>query len=116
MTDIAKHLTERGIPTPTGKSKWSVSTVRSTLTNEKYKGDTLLQKTYTVDFITKEVRKNNGEVRQYLIEHSHCKHITKMVLYQISCRATLAVCVLTLPNDVVIPLRFHFNPLPGPPL
>ena len=68
---IAQHLTDADIPTPSGKSVWSVSTVKSILTNEKYKGDALLQKTYTVDYLTKEVRKNDGEVRQYLVEHSH---------------------------------------------
>ncbi len=68
---IADHLTKQEIPTPSGKSKWSVSTVRSILSNEKYKGDALLQKSYTVDYLTKEVRKNNGEVKQYLIQNSH---------------------------------------------
>lgn len=68
---IADWLTQEGISTPAGKNKWSVSTVRSILSNEKYKGDALLQKSYTVDYLTKEVRKNNGEVRQYLVENSH---------------------------------------------
>lgn len=68
---IADFLTQQKIPTPCGKSKWSVSTARSILSNEKYKGDALLQKTFTTDYLTKEVRKNNGEVKQYLIENSH---------------------------------------------
>ena len=68
---IADYLTDNDIPTPMGKKNWSVSTVRSILSNEKYKGDALLQKTYTVDYLTKEVRKNNGEKKQYLVEHSH---------------------------------------------
>ncbi len=68
---IADYLTEQGIPTPAGKSKWTVPTVKSILTNEKYKGDALLQKTYTVDYLTKEVRKNDGEVAQYFVENSH---------------------------------------------
>ena len=71
LSDIAEKLTDRGIPTPSGKTKWSVSTVRSILSNEKYKGDALLQKTYTVDYLSKQVKKNHGEVRQYLVEHSH---------------------------------------------
>ena len=71
INHIAKYLTEHEIPTPAGKKKWSVSTVRSILSNEKYKGDALLQKTYTVDYLTKEVRRNEGEVRQYLVENSH---------------------------------------------
>lgn len=41
------------IPTPGGREKWTASTVKSILTNEKYKGDALLQKSYTVDFLTK---------------------------------------------------------------
>ena len=44
---VAKALTKEGIPTPGGKTKWSGSTVRSILTNEKYKGDALLQEVYT---------------------------------------------------------------------
>lgn len=68
---IADYLTEQGIPTPAGKEKWSVSTIMSILQNEKYKGDALLQKTYTVDFLSKTIKKNNGEVPQYYIHNSH---------------------------------------------
>lgn len=71
LNEIANHLTACGILTPTGKKKWPVSTVSSILKNEKYKGDALLQKTYTADYLTKEIRKNDGEMRQYLVEHSH---------------------------------------------
>lgn len=68
---IADSLTSRGIPTPAGKEKWSVSTIMSILQNEKYKGDALLQKTYTVDFLSKTIKKNEGEVPQYYIQNSH---------------------------------------------
>ena len=71
LGDIADNLTTRGILTPAGKKKWSISTVRSILSNEKYKGEALLQKTYTTDYLTKKVKKNNGEVRQYLVKNSH---------------------------------------------
>lgn len=68
---IADELTKRGIKTPGGKSKWCQRTVRSILTNEKYKGDALLQKSYTVDFLTKKQKTNEGEVPQYYVENSH---------------------------------------------
>lgn len=71
ITQIAESLTQRGITTPGGKSKWSISTVRSILSNEKYKGEAVLQKTYTVDYLTKEVRKNTGEKARYEVTHSH---------------------------------------------
>ena len=51
--DIAKKLTDAGIPSPTGLEKWYEGTVRSILKNEKYKGCALLQKTFTPDFLTK---------------------------------------------------------------
>mgnify|MGYP003851864741 CR=1 FL=1 len=47
------------------------------LTNEKYKGDALLQKTYTVDFLTKKRLKNDGQVPQYYVEESHPAIIDK---------------------------------------
>lgn len=68
---ITDHLTKQGIPTPMGKEKWRVSTIMSILQNEKYKGDALLQKTYTADFLTKRVKKNCGEIPQYYIKDSH---------------------------------------------
>lgn len=68
---IASDLTERGIKTPAGCDVWSPSTVRSILTNEKYKGDALLQKRYTVDFLTKKTKANQGEVPQYYVENDH---------------------------------------------
>jgi len=68
---VAQELTAMGIPTPGGKEKWNDSCVRSILTNEKYKGDALLQKVYTTDFLTKKKKKNEGEVPQYYVEDSH---------------------------------------------
>jgi len=68
---IATILTEKGIPTPKGKEKWQVTTILSILTNEKYKGSALLQKKFTVDFLTKKQKINEGEVPQYFVENSH---------------------------------------------
>ena len=68
---IAAFLTKQRIPTPAGKEKWQSSTVKSILTNEKYKGDALLQKTFTVDFLSKKAKINEGEVPQYYVEKSH---------------------------------------------
>ena len=68
---IAKHLTQQGIPTPAGKEVWQRATVESILRNEKYKGSALLQKKFTVDFLQKKMKVNEGEVPQYYVEHSH---------------------------------------------
>ena len=68
---IAKELTEEGIPTPGGAKEWCFTTLQSILTNEKYKGDALLQKSYTVDYLTKKTRVNTGEIPQYYVEGDH---------------------------------------------
>ena len=68
---ICKQLMEMGVPSPGGKQKWSRSTVDSILTNEKYKGDARLQKSFTVDFLTKKKKANEGEVPMYYVEDSH---------------------------------------------
>ncbi len=68
---IAKYLTDHGIPTPKSRSVWQTSTIESILTNEKYKGSAILQKKFTVDFLTKKMKVNEGEVPQYRVENSH---------------------------------------------
>jgi len=76
---IAKHLTTNKILTPAGKEIWQQSTVLSILKNEKYKGDAMLQKSFTVDFLTKEKKINKGEIPQYYVENSHPAIITPEV-------------------------------------
>lgn len=78
-TGIAKHLTTNKIPTPAGKEVWQESTIRSILKNEKYKGDAMLQKSFTVDFLTKKKKINEGEIPQYYVENSHPAIITPEV-------------------------------------
>ena len=60
-----------GIKSPSGKDRWHISTVKSILTNEKYRGDALLQKQYTTDFLQKKRKNNNGEIPQYYVEEHH---------------------------------------------
>lgn len=68
---IAEKLQNEQRLSPAGKSEWSTSTIRSILSNEKYKGDAIINKTFTVDCLTKEVRKNRGERPKYYVENSH---------------------------------------------
>jgi DNA invertase Pin-like site-specific DNA recombinase len=68
---ICRHLNELGILTPAGKNIWCSTTVDNILKNEKYKGDARLQKCFTVDYLTKKMKPNEGEVPQYYVENSH---------------------------------------------
>ena len=83
LHSVASEMTKRGIKTPAGKDKWSQTTVKSILTNEKYKGDALLQKNYTVDFLTKKQKKNEGQVPQYYVENNHEAIITPQQFEQV---------------------------------
>ena len=74
---IARLLTGEGFPTPAGKKNWTGSTVESILTNEKYKGDAVLQKSFTTDFLTKKSKINEGEVPKYYVKDSHPAIITR---------------------------------------
>ena len=76
---IAKKLTLAGIPTPAGFPVWQRSTVDSILHNEKYYGAALMQKKYCVDFRTKQMKKNTGELPQYYVENSHDPIVTKEI-------------------------------------
>ena len=68
---ISKMLESEGIPAPAGGKTWHPKTIMSILTNERYKGDALLQKKFTADFLTKKRKINKGEVPQYYVEKSH---------------------------------------------
>lgn len=71
-TDYIKRIFEReGVVNWNGSTKWQATTLASMLENEKYKGDALLQKSYTADFLTKKRMMNEGEIQQFYIEDDH---------------------------------------------
>lgn len=70
-TVIARMLESNGIPSPSGKSKWSETTICSILSNERYKGDAIINKTYIKDCLSKKVCVNNGERPKYYVENNH---------------------------------------------
>ena len=83
LKQIGDGLQEDGILTAAGKVKWRPETVKKILSNEKYIGDALLQKTYTVDVLTKKRVKNNGIVPQYYVENSHAPIIPRDLYMQV---------------------------------
>ena len=68
---IKKYLESHGIKTVTGKSEWSTSTIDRMLSNEKYVGQVLMQKSYVPDFLTGKKEKNRGQLEMYLVENAH---------------------------------------------
>jgi DNA invertase Pin-like site-specific DNA recombinase len=74
---IANYLKAQHIKTPAGKTNWTKNTVNSILTNEKYKGDALLQKTYTENYLEHKIVKNDGQIPKYYVENNHPAIIDK---------------------------------------
>ena len=83
LKDICDSLMADNILTGAGKEKWIPSTVHKILTNEKYIGDALLQKTVTTDFLEKKRRANNGLAPQYYVEGSHEPIIPKHIFMRV---------------------------------
>ena len=71
LGQIKSYLESQGIKTVTGKDDWNAKTIRDMLMNEKYKGDTMLQKTFTEDFMTGKKSKNIGQRNRYYVKDSH---------------------------------------------
>lgn len=70
--DYIKRIFEReGVKNWDGGTKWQTTTLQSMLENEKYKGDAILQKSYTTDFLSKKRVMNNGEIQKFYIEDDH---------------------------------------------
>ena len=69
--EIAESLTESHIPTVKGKDVWNSGTVRNILRNEKYCGDVLMQKSFTLDCFSHKTVKNRGERPQYRLKNNH---------------------------------------------
>jgi DNA invertase Pin-like site-specific DNA recombinase len=83
LLQIARGLGADGILTAAKKPKWRPETIKKILQNEKYIGDALLQKTYTVDFLSKKRVVNNGIVPQYYVENSHEPIIPREIFMQV---------------------------------
>lgn len=80
---IKDKLDDEGILNPRGEPGWMISSIKSILTNEKYCGDVLGQKTYKECVIGGKVMKNNGELPQVLIQNNHPGIVTREVFYEV---------------------------------
>lgn len=76
IPEIGRSLEEQGIKSPMGKDHWNDATIRSILTNEKYCGDALMQKTYTKDYRSHRSVKND-KLNKYFKENHHAAIIPR---------------------------------------
>lgn len=75
--EITKILTEQRVPTPTGRAKWTASTVGYIIGNDKNAGDVIMQKTYCVDLFSHKRVRNYGKVQRYRKSNTHTPAISR---------------------------------------
>ena len=68
---IKDRLEAEQIPNAAGNARWTITAVRSILSNEKYCGDVLLQKSFVSDCINRKVIRNTGQLPMYLVQNHH---------------------------------------------
>ena len=83
LGQIKQELEQDNIPTAQKVERWSSAVIHNILTNEKYMGDALLQKTYITDCITKKVKKNMGERPMYYVENNPPAIISREMFDQV---------------------------------
>ena len=81
---ISVFLNERQVPSNTG-DRWTEKKVRYILSNEKYIGDLLLQKSFRADHLTKKIKKNKGEKPQYYVGNNHEPIISREIFEAVQC-------------------------------
>lgn len=81
---IVEILNNEGVPSVNGK--WTMVGVRYILTNEKYIGDMLHQKTYTPQIFPLRNRPNNGAVDQFYVEDTHEAIVSRKVFDAVQAR------------------------------
>ncbi len=85
---IKRGLEADGIRNGAGNTKWHETNIKQILTNEKYIGDALLQKTYTINTLEKKRVINNGIAPKYYVEGSHEPIISKQVFFRVQAEIT----------------------------
>ena len=83
IPSICNTLNKEGIPGPCGGSEWHIQTMTNLLHNERYRGDAILQKTYTMDFLDKRRKPNNGVLPKWLVENNHPAIISRKASFLI---------------------------------
>lgn len=83
MDQIKAGLERDGVKNGAGRMKWGTTNIRQILTNEKYMGDAMLQKTITVDVLNKIRIANDGREVQYYIEEHHEPIVSRAVFSRV---------------------------------
>ena len=108
---IKRGLESDGILNGAGNARWHESNIKQILTNEKYIGDALLQKTYTVNTLEKKRVANNGIAPKYYVEGSHEAIIDKDVFLRVQAEIARRANILTEGKKRVYSARYALSSL-----
>ena len=85
LRQIKNRLESMRIKTATGNDVWHEKVILGMLSNEKYMGDSMLQKSYTQDYLTGKREKNDGQRTRYYVYDTHMGIISKEKFYETAC-------------------------------
>lgn len=88
LIQIKNNLEENHVLTAKGTTKWSDVVVRNILTNERYCGDLMMQKTFIENPINKKVHKNRGELPKYYIQNNHAPIVDRALFQAVQSEMT----------------------------
>ena len=99
FSQIKKYLEDNGIKTVTGKEVWSANVIQQMLKNEKYKGDIMLQKTFTEDYLNGIRKKNVGQRTRYYVKGSHPAIISSEIFDKVQAEMLNRARLLRIADD-----------------
>ncbi len=109
-SEIAKVLTDRGIPTKNGKEKWKSTKVSYMLSNERYIGDSQYQKTYRDTTVPFKQSKNRGEEDMYYATDTHTPIIDKETFEKVQALLNKRKCKFNKATTLnIYPLTSHIR-------
>lgn len=106
---IKRSLEADGVLNVAGREKWHESNIKQILTNEKYIGDALLQKTYTVNTLEKKRINNNGIAPKYYVEGSHEAIIDKDVFLRVQAEIARRANIMTDGKKRIYSVRYALS-------
>lgn len=110
LGQIKQFLEERNVKTASGKDIWSKSVIQEMLCNEKYIGDSMLQKYFTEDYLSGKKVKNIGQRDRYYVHDSHEGIISKEKFLEVACEMNRRKNLAVKNNNVIVKKGRKYNP------
>ena len=108
LRQIKLELERQGVLTATGEKVWHEKVIKGMLCNEKYAGDSMLQKTFTEDYLTGKRANNIGQRAKYYVYDTHEGIVSKEIYIKAVCEMNSRRRVVKY-DDGTVEIRKKYN-------